>query len=214
MRARRRRRGPHKSLVAISSAAVILSAVCIANAATLPAEAETRYAAPAEEPQAELVVQMAEAPAPDPEPAEPAQEYYEVPLSHQLQDVVFQAAERWDVPAALLLAMMDQESDYRTDLISGTNDYGIMQINAINHPRLQEELGITDFLDPEQNIACGAYLIGELLDKYDGDLHRALTSYNRGITGANRYAEKNGTYESSYSTSIVEIYEGLEEGRD
>lgn len=129
--------------------------MCIANAATLPAEAETRYAAPAEEPQAELVVQMAEAPAPDPEPAEPAQEYYEVPLSHQLQDVVFQAAERWDVPAALLLAMMDQESDYRTDLISGTNDYGIMQINAINHPRLRRDLGSRTFWTRNRTLHAG-----------------------------------------------------------
>lgn len=197
MRTSRRRRGPRKSLAAISSAAVILSAACIANALTAPVEAEVgqTYTAAAIQP-------------------EPAAEYYDVPLSHQLQDAVFREAERWNVPAALLLAMMDQESDYRTDLVSGTDDYGIMQINAINHPRLREELGVTDFLDPEQSITCGAYMIGELLDKFDGDIHRALTSYNRGEAGARRYAENNGTYESSYSTSIVEIYESLEEGRE
>ena len=217
MRTSRRRRGPRKSLAAISSAAVILSAACIANALTAPVEAEVgqTYTAAAIQPEPAVLAtaqqkpETAEAAQP-----EPAAEYYDVPLSHQLQDAVFREAERWNVPAALLLAMMDQESDYRTDLVSGTDDYGIMQINAINHPRLREELGVTDFLDPEQSITCGAYMIGELLDKFDGDIHRALTSYNRGEAGARRYAENNGTYESSYRTSIVEIYESLEEGRE
>lgn len=220
MRTSRRRRGPHKSLAAISSAAVILSAACIANALTAPVEAEvgqTYTAAAIQAEPAALVTeqQMPEAAQTEPElPQEQGPKYYDVPLSHALQDAVFREAERRNVPAGLLLAMMDQESDYRADLVSGTDDYGIMQINTINHPRLREELGITDFLDPEQNIACGAYMIGELLDKFDGDIHRALTSYNRGEAGARRYAENNGTYESSYSTSIVEIYESLEEGRE
>lgn len=135
---------------------------------------------------------------------------YDVPLADELQDVVFQESEKWDVPPALILAMMDQESDYRTDIVSSTGDYGIMQINEINHPRLQEELGVTDFLDPEQSIACGAYMIGELLDKYDGDLHHALTAYNRGEGGAKKYYSQTGTYETSYSRSIVDTYQALE----
>ena len=53
--------------------------------------------------------------------------YHDVPLSHDMQDEVFVAADRWGIPAALILAMMDQESDYRTDLISSTGDYGIME---------------------------------------------------------------------------------------
>lgn len=135
--------------------------------------------------------------------------YYDIPLSHQLQDVVFVEADRWNVPPELLLAMMDQESDYRTDAISSTGDFGIMQINQINHQRLRYEIGVTDFMDPSQSIACGAYMIGELLDKYDGDLHHALTAYNRGESGAQTYYRRNGTYETEYSRNIVETYENL-----
>lgn len=148
-----------------------------------------------------------EAQAPDPF-------YHDIPLSPELQDFVRAEAERRGVPLELILAMMDQESDYRANIISGTNDYGIMQINKINHEWLREILGITDFLDPEQNIRCGTYMIGELLAKYDGDLHRALTSYNRGEGGANEYYSKNGTYESSYSRSIIEIYNHLQEEKN
>ena len=142
----------------------------------------------------------------DPEPT-----YYDIPLDHPLQDVTREQAEANGIPTELLLAMMDQESDYRPDLVSGTSDYGIMQINAINHDWLRETLGVTDFLDPEQSIACGAYMIGELVAEYDGDLHHALTAYNRGRGGAAKYHRNNGTYETSYSRSILGIYNELKE---
>ena len=148
--------------------------------------------------------------APEPEP-EPEPFYHDIPLATELQDFVRDEAEQRGVPPELILAMMDQESDYRTNLVSGTNDYGIMQINKVNHETLSKILGVTDFLDPEQNIRCGTYMIGELLAKYDGDMHRALTSYNRGESGANKYFKKNGTYETSYSRSIIEIYNNLTE---
>ena len=139
--------------------------------------------------------------------------YYDIPLAHELQDFVRAEAEKMGVPPELILAIMDQESDYRANVISASNDYGIMQINKINHESLREILGVTDFLDPEQNIRCGTYMIGKLLAKYDGDMHRALTAYNRGEGGANKYYSNNGTYETTYSRSIIEIYNNLKEER-
>lgn len=158
-----------------------------------------------------------EEPEPAPEPApepEPEPFYHDIPLDHALQDFVREEAEQRGVPPELILAMIDQESDYRTNLVSTTNDYGIMQINKVNHAWLRDTLGITDFLDPEQNIRCGTYMIGELLAKYDGDMHRALTSYNRGEGGANKYYRRNGTYETTYSSSIIEIYINLTEEKN
>lgn len=178
---------------------------------TVTVEQPTAYSEPVAEPgPKEIVWQSVPEPDPEPEP-EPEPFYHDIPLAPELQDYVRDQAEQRDVPPELILAMMDQESDYRTNLISKTNDYGIMQINAINHDSLRDTLNITDFLDPKQNIRCGVYMIGELLAKYDGDMHRALTSYNRGEGGANKYYSRNGTYETSYSRSIIEIYRNLME---
>lgn len=171
------------------------------------------YSAPEHKKVAEPVIMEPEYIVPEPEP-ELESFYHDIPLAHELQDFTRDEAEQRGVPPELLLAMMDQESDYRTNLVSTTNDYGIMQINKVNHEWLRDTLGITDFLDPEQNIRCGAYMIGELLAKYDGDLHRALTSYNRGEGGANKYYSRNGTYETSYSRSIIEIYNNLQEEKN
>lgn len=176
-------------------------------------EQTAAYSAPQHKNAAEPVLWEPEYIPPEPAP-EPEPFYFDIPLGNELQDFVREEAEQRDVPPELILAMMDQESDYRTDLVSTTDDYGIMQINKVNHARLRDSLGITDFLDPEQNIRCGVYMIGELLAKYDGDLHRALTSYNRGEGGANKYFTKNGTYETSYSRSILEIYNNLTEEKN
>jgi len=85
-----------------------------------------------------------------------------------------------------------------------------MQINTINHEWLQEELGITDFLDPYQNVMCGIYIISGHLEKTDGDIELALMRYNCGATGAKRLWDK-GIYHTDYTRKIMGYYEFYKE---
>ena len=136
--------------------------------------------------------------------------YFDVPLSHDLQDWIRAICEENGVPMALVMAIIDQESDFRAHLISGTNDYGIMQINACNHEAMIEKFGITDFLDPYQNVQCGIYIIGTHLQKTEGAVELALMRYNCGATGARRLWDK-GIYSTKYSRSVMELYERYKE---
>ena len=129
--------------------------------------------------------------------------YYDIKLSQELQ--LYTYTKCVDLGIAedyeLVLAMMWQESSYRPNLISGTNDYGLMQINKCNHGWLSEELGITDFLDPYQSIDAGTHIIASLLLKYE-DPHKALMAYNYGEAGARSHWNR-GTYTSSYSREVA-----------
>ena len=129
--------------------------------------------------------------------------YYDIPLSKELQLYTYTKCEDLGIGNyyELVLAMMWQESDFKPDTISKTNDYGIMQINICNHEWLSEELGITDFLDPYQNIDAGTHIIASLLLKYQ-DPHKALMAYNYGEAGAQSYWNR-GTYTSSYSREVA-----------
>ena len=129
--------------------------------------------------------------------------YYDVPLSHELQDYIFALCEEKNVPSRLVIAMIETESSFRSDVISGTNDYGLMQINACNHEWMSERYGVTDFLDPFQNVLCGISYIAGHLDSCDGDIEMALMSYNMGGYGASLLWEK-GVYSTAYSRKIVE----------
>lgn len=133
--------------------------------------------------------------------AEPT--YYDIPLSKDLQLYTYNKCVDYGIPEhyELVLAMMWQESNYTEDLISSTNDYGIMQINSCNHSWLVDLLGPTDFLDASDNINAGIYVISKLLIKY-GDVHKALMSYNMGEYGASLNWQA-GNYTSRYSRGVV-----------
>ena len=130
--------------------------------------------------------------------------YYDINLSQELQLYTYTKCADLGIAEdyELVLAMMWQESSYRPNLISGTNDYGLMQINKCNHDWLSEELDITDFLDPYQSIDAGTHIIASLLMKYE-DPHKALMAYNYGEAGA-RSHWNSGTYTSSYSREVIE----------
>lgn len=135
--------------------------------------------------------------------------YYDIKLSQELQLYTYTKCADLGIAEdyELVLAMMWQESNYTPDLISKTNDYGLMQINICNHKWLSEELGLTDFLDPYQSIDAGTHIIASLLLKYD-DPHKALMAYNYGEAGARSHWNR-GNYTSSYSRSIAEKQDTL-----
>lgn len=107
---------------------------------------------------------------------------YDVPMSDELQRYVREQAERQGVPFEIAIAVIERESSYQPDAVSDTGDFGLMQINICNHRWLYEELGITDVMDPEQNIEAGLYILGRAFQKYD-DPDKALMAYNMGDSG-------------------------------
>ena len=134
---------------------------------------------------------------------------FDVPLSEELQEFIQERCEEYSLPCSLVYAVIERESSYRADVVSKTSDYGLMQINAINHETLSETLGLTDFLDPEQNVTAGIYMLGNYWEKYGGNARKALMAYNLGETGAKR-RWNNGEYTTSYAESILEIQNRIE----
>jgi len=156
-----------------------------------------------------LTLTPTQAPEPEPEPEEetPTARIYDIPLTEELQEYTFTLCEEYGVDYEMVLALMNRESEYKAGVISKTGDYGIMQINKVNHEWLREKLGITDFLDPEQNIRCGIYMLADLMKKYD-DPHRVLMAYNMGERGAREYVAKGNT-SSAYSRYIMQLRDKL-----
>lgn len=126
--------------------------------------------------------------------------YYDCPLSHDLQDYIREQCERQGISMSLVIALIEVESSFQADVISQSDDYGLMQINVINHGWLYEEYGITDFLDPYNNILCGITILSQHYERY-GDETKALMAYNMGATGAKRNWDR-GIFETTYTRKI------------
>ena len=115
------------------------------------------------------------------------------------------------VDSDLIRAIISGESDGDIQAYNlndnGTHDRGLMQINSCNYEWLQDELGITDFYDPKQNIKAGTYIISLLTAKYL-NLHRVLMSYNMGETRTRELFSQR-IYSSRYSRGVMEKFEKL-----
>lgn len=122
-------------------------------------------------------------------------------LSEDLQEYTYYLCEAYYIDFEFVMALMYTESSFNADIVSGTNDYGLMQINKCNHAELTDKLGITDFTEPYQNIRAGVYILRRLFEKYD-DTAKVCMAYNMGEYGASVLWEQ-GIYETAYSNKVL-----------
>ena len=108
------------------------------------------------------------------------------------------------------MAMIEWESGYNPKCISQTNDYGLMGINQNNHEWLSETLGVTDFLDPYENVRAGIFILRKLFEKYQ-DVDMVLMAYNKGEHGASLLWDQ-GIFEIQYTKEIFRIQSRLNGG--
>lgn len=134
--------------------------------------------------------------------------YFDVPLDHKLQDHIFALCEEKCIDPAIIIAMIDKESKFDIDIIGDKGkSYGLMQIQPRWHKERMEKLGVTDLLDPYQNVTVGIDILAELLESGES-LEWALMAYNGGHSYANRLTAEGRL--SAYASTVIEIASELE----
>ena len=84
-------------------------------------------------------------------------------------------SKRFDLSPSLLEALVWQESRWRANAVSHAGARGLAQLM----PGTADYLGVNPN-DPMQNLEGGARYLREQLDRFDGDLEKALAAYNAG----------------------------------
>jgi len=110
---------------------------------------------------------------PDVAVADPQLHAQLVPESYKAK--VAELAVRFDLSPTLIEALVWQESRWRPDAISPVGARGLAQLM----PATARDLGV-DPADPLANLEGGARYLREQLDRFDGDLEKALAAYNAG----------------------------------
>ena len=129
--------------------------------------------------------------------------FYPVILDHDTQAFIIRSCERLNMDSAVIIAIIDQESDFNPECVGDNGDsVGLMQVQQQWHHERMDRLDVTDLMNPLQNVAVGMDYLAELLDEGNG-LEWALAAYNAGATGAN-----NGIG-FDYAASVIEISENL-----
>lgn len=100
-------------------------------------------------------------------------------------------ARNYRLDAALIAALIYQESRFRKDAESSSGAIGLMQVLPATAKGIALRTGGTafrteDLYNPEINIRYGSWYLRHLLDKY-GDVRTALAAYNAGQANVDRW---------------------------
>jgi len=86
-----------------------------------------------------------------------------------------EAARKHRIPEDLFLRLVQQESGWNARAVSRVGALGLAQLMPDTARLLR-----VDPMDPRQNLEGGARYLREQLDRFDGDLEKALAAYNAG----------------------------------
>ena len=97
-------------------------------------------------------------------------------FSSAYNDIIIEAASKFDVDAALVSAVIKAESDYNPRIVSHKGARGLMQLM----PATAKRFGVKNSFDPRENIHGGTRYLRWLLEKFDGNADFAVAAYNAG----------------------------------
>jgi soluble lytic murein transglycosylase-like protein len=97
-------------------------------------------------------------------------------VSPLLQACIIEAAQLYQLPVSLIVALIRQESDFVHQAVSPKGAMGLMQLM----PGTAASLGVRDPFDPRENVLAGCRYFRLLLDYFQGSIPLALAGYNAG----------------------------------
>jgi soluble lytic murein transglycosylase-like protein len=94
------------------------------------------------------------------------------------------ASAKYGVSPDLIDAVIQQESSFNPNAINQKSGAtGLMQLL----PSTAAQFGVTNLLDPSQNVDAGTAYLAQLLDQYGGNTALALAAYNAGPGNVAKY---------------------------
>ena len=115
--------------------------------------------------------------------------------------VIRACSQKYGVPVELICAVMIQESSVKPNAVSHAGAKGLMQLM----PGTARRFGVSNSLDPVQNIEGGTKYLRFLLERFKGDVRLALAGYNAGEANVEKYGNKIPPFEETknYVPSVL-----------
>lgn len=102
---------------------------------------------------------------------------------HRYDTFIRGASSRYQLPEALVRAVVHTESNYNPQAVSRVGAMGLMQIM----PSTAKYLGVDKPFDPRQNIYGGTKYLRLLANRFNGDMVLVIAGYHAGAGAVQKY---------------------------
>lgn len=117
---------------------------------------------------------------------------------------IAEVANQYQVPEALLHAVITIESVYDPDAISRAGAVGLMQLM----PATARRYGVYNRRNPAANLTGGTRYLKDLLIRFDNDIELALAGYNAGENAVEKFGNQIPPYDETqeYVRKVLKLY--------
>jgi hypothetical protein len=121
-----------------------------------------------------------------------------------LEPHIVTAAQRYKIPAPLVRAIMQAESNFDPNAVSPKGACGLMQLM----PPTAAEMYVKDIFDEKENIEGGVRYLRVLANQFNGDMVKMIAAYNAGPDAVRKYGGNVPPYEETqgYVRKVLQLY--------
>lgn len=125
-------------------------------------------------------------------------------LFNAMLPLVTPIAQQENLPPALVIAVITEESGGNSQAVSATGAVGLMQLE----PGTAAVLGISpsSLYNPQQNLLAGCLYLRDMLNMFGGNLSLALSAYNAGPGAVQNNGDQVLPYTTGYVNNIESLY--------
>ena len=117
---------------------------------------------------------------------------------------IAEVASRYQVPEALIHAVITIESAYDPNAISRAGAVGLMQLM----PATAKRYGVANRRNPSANLTGGTRYLKDLLLRFDSNLELALAGYNAGENAVEKFGNQIPPFDETrnYVRKVLQLY--------
>jgi soluble lytic murein transglycosylase-like protein len=126
---------------------------------------------------------------------------YDIP--QKLAQLIYTTAVENEISPELAFGLVRTESEFKDYATSRVGAIGLTQLMLPTARWFKRGITESELRDSETNLEIGFRYLGELIDRYHGDVHLALTAYNRGTGTVDRVLERGGNPDNGYARKVL-----------